>query len=418
MAIKELFDDYFNELDKKLIELNKKCDKQTEIVINNFYSNTLDQVEDAMNKRETRELKEELNISLIKFLETITSTITNQTYKTIKKLLKSTRDISMFSTSFPIFDSKTSSNIINDYKTEIKNINTFNKDYISKIDDTFDLFLYRISISYELKNNVSLYNLIKNSVKQNKKILVDNIKSINDDFKDESISLFENYFNSFIKESLELKENVINKNDIVIKEYSKEKLQNYAFITSNKTLKTNCQKIDNLLKDMHNRIKELQKSKPTKDKQIELSILNNYLVSFNNTLFDKSLNTLVKMTSIVEYNKKDADKTIEKYNDIIYKICDFEYSFEKQFMRYKKAILNKKYFVSNRITDYISKLIIEKEKEVVNIVKLSVIDLFKDNVNELNTMVYKTVMINYQLKDNFKILDTKEVKKYFEKKQD
>ncbi len=418
MAIKELFDDYFNELDKKLIELNKKCDKQTEIVINNFYSNTLDQVEDAMNKRETRELKEELNISLIKFLETITSTITNQTYKTIKKLLKSTRDISMFSTSFPIFDSKTSSNIINDYKTEIKNINTFNKDYISKIDDTFDLFLYRISISYELKNNVSLYNLIKNSVKQNKKILVDNIKSINDDFKDESISLFENYFNSFIKESLELKENVINKNDIVIKEYSKEKLQNYAFITSNKTLKTNCQKIDNLLKDMHNRILELQKSKPTKDKQIELSILNNYLVSFNNTLFDKSLNTLVKMTSIVEYNKKDADKTIEKYNDIIYKICDFEYSFEKQFMRYKKAILNKKYFVSNRITDYISKLIIEKEKEVVNIVKLSVIDLFKDNVNELNTMVYKTVMINYQLKDNFKILDTKEVKKYFEKKQD
>ena len=395
MAIKELFDDYFNELDKKLIELNKKCDKQTEIVINNFYSNTLDQVEDAMNKRETRELKEELNISLIKFLETITSTITNQTYKTIKKLLKSTRDISMFSTSFPIFDSKTSSNIINDYKTEIKNINTFNKDYISKIDDTFDLFLYRISISYELKNNVSLQ------------------KATN-----ESISLFENYFNSFIKESIELKENVINKNDIVIKEYSKEKLQNYAFITSNKTLKTNCQKIDNLLKDMHNRILELQKSKPTKDKQIELSILNNYLVSFNNTLFDKSLNTLVKMTSIVEYNKKDADKTIEKYNDIIYKICDFEYSFEKQFMRYKKAILNKKYFVSNRITDYISKLIIEKEKEVVNIVKLSVIDLFKDNVNELNTMVYKTVMINYQLKDNFKILDTKEVKKYFEKKQD
>ena len=87
--------------------------------INNFYSNTLDQVEDAMNK-EKQENKEELNISLIKFLETIYKYNYNQTYKTIKKLLKSTRDISMFSTSFPIFDSKTSSNIINDYKTEIK----------------------------------------------------------------------------------------------------------------------------------------------------------------------------------------------------------------------------------------------------------------------------------------------------------
>lgn len=418
MAIKELFDDYYIELDKKLIELNKKCDKQTEIVINNFYSNTLDQVDDAMNKRETRELKEELNTSLIKFLEEITKNISNQTYKNMKQLLKSTKDISLFSINFPIFDLKTSSNIINDYKNEIKNISVFNKEYIQKIDDTFDLFLYRISVSYELRNNVSLYNLIKTGVKQNKKMLIDNIKTINDGFKEETISLFENYFNSFIKESSELKENIVNKNDLTIKEYSKDTLQKFAFISANKTLKNNCQQIDNLLKDMHSRILDLQKSKATKEKQIELGILNNYLISFNNTLFDKSLNTLVKMTSVIDCNKKDAEKTIEKYNDIIYKICDFEYSFEKQFMRYRKAILNKKYFVSNRISEYIIKLINEKEKQIVNIVKLSVIDLFKENVNELNSIVYKTIMMNYQIKDSFKIIDEKDVQKYFDKKQD
>ena len=50
------------------------------------------------------------------------------------------------------------------------------------------IFFISNSISYELKIMYRLYNLIKNSVKQIKNIS-NKYKSINDDFKDESIYL-------------------------------------------------------------------------------------------------------------------------------------------------------------------------------------------------------------------------------------
>lgn len=411
MQIRELFESYFNELNTKITELNKNCDKEASIIVDNFYSNTLNQVEDVVNRRETKELKDELNDSLIKYLNKIVEDINSQTFRNIKNLIKNTKDLSKFSETFPIFDSKTSTNIITDYKNQLKEINAINKDYIKRIDDTFDLFLYRISISYELKNNVTLYNLLKNVIKQNKRILMDNIKDINDKFKDESTRMFEIYFENYISDSTELKDNILNKNDMRIKEYSKDHLQQFAYITANKGLKGNCKIIDEELKNLHNRILELQKSKPTKDKQIELGILCNYLISFNNTLFDKSLNTLVRMSNVIDEN--DQKNKQNKYNDILYKICDFEYSFEKQFMRYKKALLSKKYFVSNRISDYIEKIINEKEKQIVNLVKLSVIDLFKENVNELNSIIYKSMMYSYKIKNNCEYITVKDVERYF-----
>ena len=412
MQIKEIYKSYFNDVKTRIDNAFDMYSKQSSNIIDSFEKNTVDQIENILEKKQEKEFKQELDQNLIENLQNLITELNKRTFETIKEITDKTNEVAMFTMTNPLFNIKTCDGIVKEYKLKIKEINLINKNFITSFDSSFDLFLYKVSIDYKLKESISVYNLIVKVIKQNKKILFDNLYDINNLIKNEVVKSFENNFTNFIDDSIELKEKANDKNKLILVDYSKDLLQNNATLRVNKQLKDNCNQIGELLNDCYKQALQIQKSKSNKAKQIELKELNNYFINFNNTLFDKSLNIITKMILVMDCNKKDFEKNVNRYNESIYKICNFEYSFEKQFLNYRKSLLSKSP-LSNKANEEIIKLLNETEKKIIAVIKNSIIDLFKDSVTELNNVSYKTIMVEYKLKNCYEIINSKIIEKLF-----
>ena len=118
------------------------------------------------------------------------------------------------------------------------------------------------------------------------------------------------------------------------------------------------------------------------------------LISF----YEPELSTIKKMILAHRY-LRDSGKQ-EKlrvyiynniYNNNILEITINDYSFEKVLLNYYKNITNN---LVKKKEDKIISLIKETDKNLSNIIKLSVIDVFKDNYNDLTKKVYLNKMDN------------------------
>jgi len=144
---------------------------------------------------------------------------------------------------------------------------------------------------------------------------------------------------------------------------------------------------------------------------IELNDLKTYLINFNNTLFDKSQNTLLKINLNISTSKEELDKNTEKYQEIIYKICDFYYNFDRPFALYKKTMLNRTYFLPTSSCMAIANLIETSKDEVITEIRKNIIRLFEDNINLMNRLSYKRLMLEQKLSNYYKVLTADEIEK-------
>ena len=85
------------------------------------------------------------------------------------------------------------------------------------------------------------------------------------------------------------------------------------------------------------------------------------------------------------------ENKLKIYNNNISEINKNDYSFEKVLLNYYKNITNN---LVKKKEDKIISLIKETDKNLSNIIKLSVIDVFKDNYNDLIKKVYLNKMDN------------------------
>ncbi len=412
MKIKEMYNSYFDDAKRRINNTTDIYKKQTSNIVDSFEKNTVEQVIDILEKKQEKEFKKLFEDNLLCLLNDLIKELNQRTVDLVLDITDKTNSVALFTITNPLFNVKTCNGIIKEYKEKIKAIDSMNKKFISNFDSSFDLFLYKVSIDYKLKDSISIYNLVTKIIKQNKKILFDNLSDLNKLFKDEVIQSFENNFINFIDDSIDLKETANEKNKLLLVDYSKELLKNKANLEVNKILKNNCNEIGKLLNDCFNESLKIQKSKNTKAKQLQLKELNNYFINFNNTLFDKSLTSILKMISIIDCDKENLEKNINRYNETIYRICNFEYNFEKQFLKFRNVLLSKSP-LANKSNDAVIKLLNETEKQIINIIKNSIIDLFKNNVTELNNISYKTIMVEYKLKDCYEVINTKIIEKMF-----
>ena len=123
----------------------------------------------------------------------------------------------------------------------------------------------------------------------------------------------------------------------------------------------------------------------------KLKELNNYMVMYNNTLFSKILSIFKESNEILNSDIKEVENKLKIYNNNISEINKNDYSFEKVLLNYYKNITNN---LVKKKEDKIISLIKETDKNLSNIIKLSVIDVFKDNYNDLTKKVYLNKMDN------------------------
>lgn len=383
-------------------------------VLNNFYDTSVNSLSLTLSKENInlkKNIKEEIITSLTKNLNEIDKNFK----KTLELVNKSIKDMIIKNYTNYLFDEEIITALIKDSKTKIQNVNILNKEFLKKYDSIFELFLYNISVKIDMKGDVNTYNLINKTMNQNKKILFDNLKNIYEERKDIIINNYDTYLNSFLIDVKGLKENYKNKNIRLLEDVKLKIIEENIYITVSKSLNEVATKITLEIDKTHKKIIALEKTRKNNSKEKEVKELKDYLLSFCNTLYDKSQNTLLKMNLQVGTTYEEVDKSMQKYQDIMYKIIDFSYNFDKPFELYKKAVLNGTLFLPTNTCFNMANLVIQEKDNIITLIRGSLVRLFEENLNLINKMSYKELFVSSKINNYFNILTKEEAIKLLEK---
>ena len=89
MQIKDMFDTLFDNLEDKTLQILKDKKDQTSLILDNFYNNTLEQ----LNKNQVNDIKQELKYDIIKELKQNLNDIENSTKEVVINMNKYTKEI-------------------------------------------------------------------------------------------------------------------------------------------------------------------------------------------------------------------------------------------------------------------------------------------------------------------------------------
>ena len=413
MKINGVFLSYFKNLDDQIFNLFKEKEQQTLILLKKFKDETTNQVVDVINREYRNNYINNFNNFLVRYLDNSFLEIIKKTYKNVLNLSITTREIVLYVSSNYMFSSNVCNHLMTSYKKRMNEINSINESFLKRFDEYFSLFLYNMSINYNYHEDSMEYKLISKIILHNKKILLDNMKLICKNSKEEVFNLFKENLDSFLEDSNKIKNDVYEKNVSMVMFYAKDLLTNKIVLNVNDKLITSCSAIKKMLGEGHNIIVKYEKGKNTPDKQFYLQNLYNEIVSFNNILYTKSLNCLKEMSEVFNLDKKEMSEEVKKYNDMIYQICKFEYNFDRQFFIYKKEMLNKQFFLKEKNLEAIENVLHKMEDKVISVEKLSVIALFKESLEDINNVYYKTMIAKYKASEIYDLLDTKDIEKLF-----
>lgn len=413
MKINGVFLSYFKNLDDQIFNLFKIKEQQTLILLKKFKDETTNRVVDVIDKEYKNNYINNFNSFLARYLDNSFLEIIKKTYKNVLNLSITTREIVLYVSSNYMFSSNVCNHLMTSYKKRMNEINSINESFLKRFDEYFYLFLYNMSINYNYHEDSMEYKIISKIILQNKKILLDNMKLICKNSKEEVFNLFKEDLDNFLEDSNKIKNDIYEKNISMVMFYAKDLLTNKIILNVNDKLITSCGAIKKMLGEGHNIIVKYEKGKNTPDKQFYLQNLYNEIVSFNNILYTKSLNCLKEMSEVFNLDKKEMSEEVKKYNDMIYQICKFEYNFDRQFFTYKKEMLNKQFFLKEKNLEAIENVLHKMEDKVISVEKLSVIALFKESLEDINNVYYKTMIAKYKVSEIYDLLDTKDIEKLF-----
>ena len=279
---------------------------------------------------------------------------------------------------------------ISKYKSKINDIKKINAFEINKIDKNIELFIYKLSIMYNLKNNVTTYKILVSILNSLKLELINSYKTILND-KLDNILL---NINMYLKDMLNDIEEELNKEKLLSLKKIKDDYNSNNILLVNKYLNNNCILIKETLDIFNKNLLELLSIKSNSNRNEKLKELNNYMIMYNNTLFSKILSIFKESSEILNSDIKEVDNKLKTYNTNILEINKNDYSFEKVLLNYYKNITSN---LVKKKEDKIISLIKDTNNRLSNIVKLSVIDVFRDNYNDLTKKVYLNTSITLNL---------------------
>lgn len=285
---------------------------------------------------------------------------------------------------------------INKYKDNIKKLKEANVFEINKIDKIVELFIYKISIMYNMKNNLINYKQFFSIINKLKSELIDSYSLIlNNKFNIITDSIY-NKLNKMLEEQeLEIKEQQTKQ----LKELKNSYNENNIILVNN-FLNNNCKEIKNILENMHNDLLKELSLKNNSVRNEALKDLNNYIITYNNSLFSKILSIFKDSENILDAPLNMCEKILKTYNNSILNIFNNNYSFEKVLFNYYKNIRNKSV---KKKEDKVFQILNEINKSIINVIRLSVIDVFKENYNDLTKKVYLNKVNNinnYEIEKN------------------
>lgn len=318
----------------------------------------------------------------------------------IRDIIFSTKDVIVATIDNKITNSKNYLKIKKVFQTKIDDIYLFTDAFNDLYKQNFDVFLYKLSINNDLKNKPIIYNCVVNAINENKKDLIDEFVKVINNKKKCSVSLFDDYFQSYIEKIMDKKNDVKINNNKIIGEYATKLLEDAFLDNIDKYLRLNYDLITEEISKCYYEVLRVKKLKDSKTNKIILNDLLEYLYGYNNTLFDKANITIQRMKKIITYDDEKSSEKLKDYNDNIYKVFNLQFNFDKQFDEFRVKLLSKRNISnSEKIINDVNVLVYDCRDKIISLMKENLTLSFKDNMSDLNRIVSKTMGIKLKCKN-------------------
>lgn len=311
-----------------------------------------------------------------------------------------------------LITTNTLENIETKYFEKMDEINLNNKKFKFLYDNVFTTYLYDLSIKYKLKNNVDVYKKTIAIIDSKKKELYKNFENIIDTKKRNAVLVYDKQIKLLIKNIMNLNNKIKKANIDSIKEYASNLINTNNRILINKYIKEAHVIINT---EINNANEEIYKDKKS-NKEVVLATreLIEYLLNYANSLYDKILKIFDRIVDIVYLDKKDMETTINKYNEMIYKIFNLEYNFDKPFLKYKNCVLKHQQLLKReKVIDNINEIIKTTDENISKEIKNNVVILFQKQIENLNSVLYKYLSIKDSSIGYIELISQKELEQLF-----
>ena len=369
--------------------------------------NIIEEIKKEVSKTETNIEKQLIKYELIETIE-LEQQIILVVYKFYKKLINLNKMIQK--------------NLIFNIKNKPKDLMFLQENIIGvtiesksvqvkdEIKGKFELILYNLTVVNRL--DAYIYKYIKDIFIDEEKRLIPKLNNILTKVLEENKKLV-------IKKYKEIMEEIVKTSPDKYKE-SVDFVYNYALnylksetrnLYSHKYVETNS-KIKEKLEELKEQILVNNKiSKTELNKYI--SVLKDYLLTFNKNIFDKINDILNETTkTIFSSNLKDD---LNKYNNFINRLLDKDIVLDKQFMNLNKKILsNKKVKKDIENIKELEKIINNYSEEITSTIKINILDTLKTNSFNINKTITCTNFIKYSTKEKIEDLEEKDLIKMFD----
>lgn len=375
----------------KLDELNEQDKKRIYLIINDFKEKIYYEYK-TLNLN-TTSLRKIVDEELEKNIFNILIEANNNFHEQSKNLLSLTKEIIDLSNKNKLLHDEIDLKIKKVFVEKINNINIIDNDFQKLYKKNIDMFIYNISIENNLKNKPIAYTSVVKYMNESKKDLINEyIKILNN--KKKMISALFIYYDEYIEKENKEKEKIKQSNQIIIKEYALSLLEDEEHKNIDKNLKNVYKYIDTTLNKMHEETIKIKKLKDSKANEEILKELKEYLYSYNNTLYDKSLISIKRMNNIINYNSEVTTEKLKNYNDSVYKIFNLKFNFDKPFEKYKNKILRKKSITTtDTVIEDIKQLIYNYKENITEEIRNNLTTSFKENMDIINNITIKTISI-------------------------
>lgn len=294
-------------------------------------------------------------------------------------------------------------------------------EYLEKIKHSFDGLLLKDKISNELSIMIYQYS-IENSLHQNASkynLLKEYILKFEDKINEKSISYFDilndkinQYINEYFDDWF---------NDLIDK-FNKYKRLNIDSVCSYScnllNEKTNMLFLEevrvsflNLKRKTIDLKEEIYLKTKKKDMKKVFITLQDYLLSYHNSLSSKIKDLFLEMNDITFLDREDQIKRYQMYHDFVYKFAQVDFNFDKCFSDYENYYIND--FSRVKKKDKIHLIINGYKDDIVSLMKEFSLLLLKNYLDILNDILYRNKMVISEVSNYYYLVSKNEIDKLF-----
>ena len=289
-------------------------------------------------------------------------------------------------------------NVFNNFKNEIGTALNLDNKIKVLISSNGNLLLEQVFASCVVVDNKKVTTITEKYISSISDEMIKNIA-----LKNESLlSTYKSFVEEVGADSLNEQDKLNRMNLKIINETTYTFLKEQEYFIIEKYYKSNIKAIESFFNKIEAKANSLGGKK---NKGNKLSNARDYFYGFNNTIRVKAQNIFDEMNQVITMDNNSVNAKIKEFTNLISHIYELNIKFDKQYANYKKD-----YSIPTLQREKYNKFFDGEANNLTNHIKLSISNIFRENTNIYNNIVYKSVLLKSRLNEFTEVLSEQKVK--------